>query len=63
MTFSELIKHLTDNLTDEQKAMGAEFMGDDGSTYTVDTVLVVAVGEGAIAEGQPIMANFGKSEE
>lgn len=63
MTIAELIKHLTDNLTDEQKAMDADMLDANGNVYTIDTILVGAVGEGNIGEGQPIFAAFGTSVE
>lgn len=63
MTIGELIKHLTDNLTDEQKEMSAEVLSDDGSTWTINTILIAAVGEGGIKEGQPVLAGFVASTE
>lgn len=63
MKISELIKQLTDNLTDEQKEMDADILGEDGSTYTINTILIAAVGGGSIPEGQPIMAAFGPVPE
>lgn len=60
MTIGELIKHLDDNLNEDQKKMDAEVLGDDGSTWTINTILFAAVGEGGIAEGQPILAGFVK---
>lgn len=58
MKISELIKHLNDNLTEDQKDMDAEVLNTDGSTWIVNTILVCAVGEGGITEGQPILAGF-----
>lgn len=58
MKISELIKHLDDNLTDEQKQMDAEVLDDTGSTWTINTILFAAVGEGGVKEGQPILAGF-----
>lgn len=62
MTFEELIKQLNDNLTDDQKKMDADMLGDDGATYTINTILIAAVSEGAVTEGQPLLAAFGVKE-
>lgn len=61
MNIAELINQLTENLTEEQKQMDAEVLGDDGSTWVINTVLVAVVGEGGLKEGQPILAGFSKS--
>lgn len=55
MTIAELIEYLTENLTDEQKAMDADVLSDSGAVYTINTILIVAVGEGDTEVGQPLL--------
>lgn len=62
MKLSELIKNLTDNLSAEQLEMEAQFLtGDD--TYTINTIMIVAVGEGGLGENQPVLASFYSADE
>lgn len=61
MKLGELIKNLTDNLSEDQLKMDAEVLSDDGSTWVINTILVTAIGEGGIKEGQPILAGFAKN--
>lgn len=63
MIISELLKTLTENLTDEQKEMDACFLSDDGNIYTVDTIMTLAVSSSALPEGQTILATFGTIAE
>lgn len=63
MKISELITQLTDNLSDEQKAMDAQVLDSDGQMYTINTVLIAAVALNTqVAEGQPVLASFGEAE-
>jgi hypothetical protein len=60
MTFEELLKNLTDNLTDEQKTMPALFADTDGNHYPVDALYVIAMSStDTMPEGQAVMACFG----
>lgn len=62
MTIQELLSNLSENLTDEQKAMDACFLSDDGNVYTVDTIMTLAV-SASLPEGQTIMAALGTAVE
>lgn len=60
MTFAELIKELSDNLSDDQKKLTASMM-IDGNTYEVNSILISVAGSG-LDEGQPLLANFSEPE-
>ena len=63
MTISELIKELTDNLTEDQKAMPAQFADTDGQHYEIDALYVVTKTANAnMPEGQVVLACFGKDD-
>lgn len=63
MTIRELLKQLTENLTDEQKDMPARFADSDGTYYEIDSMFVVSVSSTkTLPEGQVILACFGTDE-
>ena len=64
MTISELLKELSDNLSDEQKAMPAYFASSDGEHYEIDAMYVVTKSRNTnLPEGQVVFASFGEAAE
>jgi hypothetical protein len=60
MTITELLKQLTDNLTDEQKSMPARYADTDGHYYEIDGMFVVSKSTTeSLPEGQVVLACFG----
>lgn len=64
MTIKELLKELTDNLTDEQKEMTAHFADTDGTYYPIDAMFVVTKSNNkSLPEGQVVFACLGEAIE
>ena len=64
MKISELIKQLTDNLTDEQKAMTVWMHDSSGEHFEIDAIVIVATSANSeLPEGQPILCCFGTTTE
>lgn len=64
MTINDLVKQLTDNLTDEQKAMDAEYLDSNGEIYTINTVFIAAIARSnQMIEGQPVLCSFGDKQD
>ena len=64
MTIQELLKNLTANLTDEQKAMDACFLSDNGNIYGIDAIMTLAVSmHPDLPDGQTIFASLGTTSE
>lgn len=64
MKISELLKELTDNLTDEQKGMPARFADTDGQYYEIDAMFVITKSTNTdLTEGQVVFACYGEVTE
>jgi hypothetical protein len=64
MTIHDLLKNLTDNLTDEQKQMDACFLDSNGNIYDIDAIMTLAVSEQPeLPDGQTIFASLGTAAE
>lgn len=63
MKISELIRELTDNLTDEQKAMVVHVADSDGGWYEIDGILVITKSANSkLPEGQVVLVCLGSDD-